>query len=337
MSIFDNSQQFGQKIIITLSSVFGLLVGGIFSKLFFLGIIRLLKTYDIKYQISENNFIMTLGIFISIYFCIITLKNQSLKKLDLLELLNNDKSNEKIYVSHPLFGILGIAFIVIGFLIVYSDAKGYIIIPEKSSYFTLLCFTGLYLFVSQFVILLLRICRWDMKFYIKNMLSITEIRHRISGNKDMIYIRCLLVSITLFFMDYSYSKCIINKGGEGSFLIFISSFMAVLFFISSISVIYFKVFSEIEDERKRYQILNCIGITNKEVKKYITVEMGSLFLIPLATGLLLVYPYMAIEYLNSPYKNEALLNLVVIFILYSIFEFVFFFIIKRKYINAILS
>jgi putative ABC transport system permease protein len=255
----------------------------------------------------------------------------------MIELIASEKTKEKLNVFNPLLGVMGVLFILFAYGIVYLDGIRYTRIPEKSSYFTLFCFTGLYLVISQFGSFYLVLCRGMKKYYFRNMLSITEMNFKLSRNKDMMYILTLLVSITLFFLGFAYSKYVILEVGDGDFLVFISSFMAVLFFTASVSVIYFKLFSEIDEERIRYHKLNCIGITKKEVKRYISFELTVLLFMPIIIGIILVFPYMSIEYVNSEYRNKILLSLVLIFLIYSIFYFIFYVIIKRKYIEAIVK
>ncbi len=169
------------------------------------------------------------------------------------------------------------------------------------------------------------------------MLSITEMNYKLSRNKDMLYILSLLISITLFFIGFAYSKYVLAEVNDGNFLIFISGFMAVLFFWASVCVIYFKLFSEIEEERSRYNKLNCIGITKKEVKRYINFELAIIIFLPIVIGSILVYPYMSIEYINSSYRGKVLVSLVYLFFAYGIFDFIIFLIIRRKYTEAIIS
>ncbi len=324
-------------IIVLTSFIFGLLVGTIFSKLFFLGVIKVLDADFINYNIGIQNYLMTLGIFTLIYICVITVKNQRIKKLDVIELINSEKTGEHLNLFHPIFGVIGMLFILLAYGIVYTDAMRVTRIPEKSTYFTVLCFTGLYLVISQIGKLFLKVSKRLKNYYIKNMLSITEIDYKLSRNKDMIYILTLLVAMTLFFLSYSYSKYIIAKASDGNYLVFISSFLATLFFAAYISVIYFKLFSDIREERIRYQKLNCIGITKNELKCYVNYELNIIFFLPIAFGMLLVIPYMSIEYINSVYLNQVLLSLFCIFVGYIFFIYLFSLVIKRKYIEEIMK
>lgn len=70
----------------------------------------------------------------------------------------------------------------------------------------------------------------------------------------------------------------------GALTMFIGLFVCILFFFAAGSLVYFKLFTELEDDRQQYRILYQIGITKTEVNRIITQELGTLFFLPLALG-----------------------------------------------------
>jgi ABC-type antimicrobial peptide transport system permease subunit len=190
--------------IVLLASFFGLLSGTIFSRLFFLGVIKVLKAYYIHYSIGIDNYLMTAGIFLTAYICIISIKNRRFKKLDVISLMASEQEGERLNLYQPALGLLGIGLILASFALVYLAAVGVLDDPEKSSHFTILCFTGLYLAIAQLGNLYLETSKRFKRYYLKNLLSITELNHKLSRNKDMMYILTLLVSLTLFFLGFAY-------------------------------------------------------------------------------------------------------------------------------------
>ncbi|GAB6085747.1 ABC transporter permease [Alkaliphilus crotonatoxidans] len=63
-------------------------------------------------------------------------------------------------------------------------------------------------------------------------------------------------------------------------LLFIGSFISILFFIATGSIIYFKMFNELYQDRQQFISLRRIGITNGETKKIISNQTFIIFFLP---------------------------------------------------------
>ncbi|MGI6643403.1 MAG: FtsX-like permease family protein [Bacillota bacterium] len=65
---------------------------------------------------------------------------------------------------------------------------------------------------------------------------------------------------------------------------FIALFITALFFIASGSVLYFRVFSEADEDREKYAMMRKIGVTSREVKQVIIRQVAVLFFVPFLVG-----------------------------------------------------
>lgn len=65
---------------------------------------------------------------------------------------------------------------------------------------------------------------------------------------------------------------------------FIGVFIASLFFIAAGSLLYFKLFTELDEDRAQYGVLQDIGVTQNEVSRLVSDELGALFFVPLLIG-----------------------------------------------------
>ena len=63
-------------------------------------------------------------------------------------------------------------------------------------------------------------------------------------------------------------------------MLFVGMFVSILFFICAGSMLYFKLFTEWQDDRAQYRALSKLGLTVKELKKISTVQIGMLFFLP---------------------------------------------------------
>lgn len=65
-----------------------------------------------------------------------------------------------------------------------------------------------------------------------------------------------------------------------SLSLFIGLFIAAIFFLASGSFLYFRLFTDLYEERKRYKSLAKIGLSDKEMIKSATLQMAILFFLP---------------------------------------------------------
>ena len=73
--------------------------------------------------------------------------------------------------------------------------------------------------------------------------------------------------------------------GVGS-LLFIGSFLGLVFLAATGSIIYFKVLTEAEEDKSQYNMLHKMGVNAKEMRKSIASQVFVIFFVPLTVGLL---------------------------------------------------
>lgn len=69
-------------------------------------------------------------------------------------------------------------------------------------------------------------------------------------------------------------------------LLFIGSFLGLVFLAATGSIIYFKVLTEAEEDKSQYNMLHKMGVSPKEMRKSIGSQVFIIFFVPLAVGLL---------------------------------------------------
>ncbi|KYG89235.1 ABC transporter permease [[Bacillus] sp. KCTC 13219] len=69
-------------------------------------------------------------------------------------------------------------------------------------------------------------------------------------------------------------------------LLFVGSFLGLVFLVATGSIIYFKIMTEAEEDRGKYEILHKIGVGHKEMSKTIRMQIGFIFAAPLVMGIL---------------------------------------------------
>ncbi|WP_054950545.1 ABC transporter permease [Numidum massiliense] len=69
-----------------------------------------------------------------------------------------------------------------------------------------------------------------------------------------------------------------------SLTFFIGAFVSVLFFIAAGSMLYFKLFTELQEDQAQFKALRRIGLTKREVRKIATTQVGLIFFLPFLVG-----------------------------------------------------
>ncbi|EHQ90680.1 putative permease [Desulfosporosinus youngiae DSM 17734] len=89
--------------------------------------------------------------------------------------------------------------------------------------------------------------------------------------------------------------------GIGGFTFFAFSFIGFLFLLSSGIVLYYKIVTDIDEEKEQIAMLKRIGLNNQECRSYLTKHLAILFFTPLVLGISLGTVYMHAELKFSPY------------------------------------
>lgn len=69
-------------------------------------------------------------------------------------------------------------------------------------------------------------------------------------------------------------------------LFFIGIYLGILFLIATVLIIYYKQISEGFEDRKRFQIMQNVGMSKREVRRSIKSQILSVFFLPLLTAIL---------------------------------------------------
>ena len=88
-------------------------------------------------------------------------------------------------------------------------------------------------------------------------------------------------------VDFSSAVQNYQDSLEGSgVMLFVGSFLGLVFLVATGSVIFFKIMTEAEDDKDKYTVLYKIGVSKREMKRTIRYQIGFIFIAPLVLGLL---------------------------------------------------
>ncbi|GFN34074.1 ABC transporter permease [Paenibacillus xylaniclasticus] len=115
--------------------------------------------------------------------------------------------------------------------------------------------------------------------------------------------------------------------------LFIGLFISILFFIASGSMLYFKLFTELEEDREQFRSLNRIGMTTGEIRRTITTQIAIIFFVPCLVGI--VHTMFAMKSLGNLLSVSALQYSLVVVGIYIVMQSLYFFAARRSYLNKI--
>jgi len=135
------------------------------------------------------------------------------------------------------------------------------------------------------------------------------------------------VNDTLITRKKTFDKAI----KENSFMLFICSFMGMMFLVGSAAVIYFKTITSIEEDRERSKQLVKIGLSRKEINALIMKELGAVFLVPPIIALVCIGFYLSAVFNKINDGEYMLKNSLFVFGVYSVIQIIFYFITSNRY------
>ncbi|MCB2296319.1 FtsX-like permease family protein [Clostridium tagluense] len=123
-----------------------------------------------------------------------------------------------------------------------------------------------------------------------------------------------------------------TKIGYGVIL-FSAIFIGLIFFVTTASFLYNKCYMDLIEDKKKYKQLNKIGLTYKEIKKVLNIEIGVLFLLPYIIAV--VHFFFAISSLKYAFGIEVIVPALQIIGIMLIVQIIYFLVIRKNYLLEI--
>jgi putative ABC transport system permease protein len=110
--------------------------------------------------------------------------------------------------------------------------------------------------------------------------------------------------------------------------------VAAVFLLAAGSFIYFKIHTNLEAEKKKFDVLNRMGISNNELKSLVTRHLFPQFFLPCGIALChSLFAFFALQNILKNFANVSIVKEVVFaFIFLVIIEIIYFYLIRWRYI-----
>lgn len=121
------------------------------------------------------------------------------------------------------------------------------------------------------------------------------------------------------------------------FLLFALTFLGFLFLLSSSIVLYYKVATDIDEEKEQSELLTKIGLTAGEYKAYLRTHLAIIFFAPMVVGGLLGLFLMNSALNFTVYSGFLKSRVLMMYGVFVVFDIFFYLSLKRKFIRGIAS
>ncbi|UNC92032.1 FtsX-like permease family protein [Candidatus Contubernalis alkaliaceticus] len=136
------------------------------------------------------------------------------------------------------------------------------------------------------------------------------------------------------YMRYDHNKQV------GGFALFIMGFISLLFVVAICILVYFKIFSDHQDDKEKIALLSTVGITSFQIKRYLYGKLKLIMTIPIFLGSLLAIAFSLALNLGNVVEMEIsnmviLSNTLIITIVYWLFVQLFYHWLKFDYYRSL--
>lgn len=118
-----------------------------------------------------------------------------------------------------------------------------------------------------------------------------------------------------------------------SLFFFIGTFISILFFISTGSILYFKLFNEVQKDKQEFLALKKIGLSIGEVKKIVSTQCAVMFFLPFIIAF--IHTCFAIKALSNILRSNLSLYLMIIVGVYLLLQTIYYLFAKSMYLKQI--
>ncbi|MED2915217.1 ABC transporter permease [Bacillus thuringiensis] len=134
-----------------------------------------------------------------------------------------------------------------------------------------------------------------------------------------------------------YLKWIELKQQNG--LLSISSVMVgIVFFVFTLSFLYFRLFTDLERDQEQYQMISKLGISQSELKQIVTRQMMLLFFLPIVVAMIhSSFAFLTFHQLGKTVSKEmsVIQSSIVVLVIFICMQVIYFLIIRHHYLKRI--
>ncbi|MED3540683.1 ABC transporter permease [Bacillus toyonensis] len=117
-----------------------------------------------------------------------------------------------------------------------------------------------------------------------------------------------------------------------------SVLVGIVFFVFTLSFLYFRLFTDLERDKEQYQMISKLGLSQKELKQIVTRQMMILFFLPIVVAMVhSSFAFLTFHQLGQTVSREmsVIQSSIVVLVSFICMQIIYFFIIRNHYIKRI--
>lgn len=114
-------------------------------------------------------------------------------------------------------------------------------------------------------------------------------------------------------------------------MLFVALLIGAVFFITAGSFLYFRLYADLDYDRRQYLTIKKIGLTDQELNKIVTRQLALLFFVPIAVAF--VHSGFAFMALQSYFTLSIAKEIIIVLASFLAVQFIYFFFIRYNYLR----
>lgn len=117
-------------------------------------------------------------------------------------------------------------------------------------------------------------------------------------------------------------------------VLFVGLFIGIVFFVSAGSFLYFRLYTDIDEDKRKFAAVRKLGVTNKEITTVISRQMFLLFFVPIIVAI--VHGAVALTALSNLFEYSIVKEAVLVLGSFFIIQLIYFIVVRYFYTRHIL-
>lgn len=118
-------------------------------------------------------------------------------------------------------------------------------------------------------------------------------------------------------------------------LLFIGLFIGIVFFVSAGSFLYFRLYSDLDEDKEKFKAIAKLGLSKRELSRVLTQQISLLFFTPIVIAL--VHGAVALTALSNMFEYSLFRESATVLGIFCLIQFIYFIIVRYFYIRQVQS
>lgn len=116
-------------------------------------------------------------------------------------------------------------------------------------------------------------------------------------------------------------------------ILFVGFFIGIVFFVCAGSFLYFRLFSDLEDDARLFEMIRKVGLTRGELSKVVTIRLALLFFVPV--GVATLHGAVALTALGQMFEYSLFKENTIVLSIFVSIQVLYFIIIRARYLKQL--